>query len=100
MRPLQPCGSSWTRCCCCSTAQTSIWSVCPSWPVCSSGSRSYAISECPLKDKYSNELRREWYARLGGCTALRFIIEHYPTSFVRHHALIFLNAFLEVSLSQ
>uniref|UniRef100_A0A915D3U7 PI3K/PI4K catalytic domain-containing protein n=1 Tax=Ditylenchus dipsaci TaxID=166011 RepID=A0A915D3U7_9BILA len=41
--------------------------------------------------------RREYYTRLGGCTALRFIIENYPTSFVRKQAAVFLNAFLEIT---
>lgn len=40
---------------------------------------------------------REWYSRLGGCTALRFIIENYPSFFVRKHASQFLTAFIEVS---
>jgi hypothetical protein len=40
--------------------------------------------------------RREWFARLGGCTALRLIIEHYPKKFVEANALKFLDACIEV----
>jgi transformation/transcription domain-associated protein len=41
--------------------------------------------------------RREWYARLGGCTALKLIVQHYPPVFVRQNAATFLNAFLEIT---
>lgn len=41
--------------------------------------------------------RREWYARLGGCTALKLIVQHYPPVFVRQNAASFLNAFLEIT---
>lgn len=40
--------------------------------------------------------RREWYTRMGGCTAIRFFIENYPKIFLQKNSMKFLNACLEV----
>ncbi|KAI6180608.1 FAT domain-containing protein [Aphelenchoides besseyi] len=37
--------------------------------------------------------RRDWYAKLGGCTALRFFMEDFPSEFVIDNVQIFINAF-------
>lgn len=42
------------------------------------------------------KLRKEWYARIGGCTALRFMNDNYPAFFIKKHAAIILDSFIEV----
>jgi hypothetical protein len=40
--------------------------------------------------------RREWFARLGGCTAMRLIIEYYPQNFIKENAVKFFDGCIEV----
>jgi transformation/transcription domain-associated protein len=40
--------------------------------------------------------RREWFAKLGGCTALRFFIDNFPREFVIRNIEMFMNAFFMV----
>jgi transformation/transcription domain-associated protein len=42
--------------------------------------------------------RRDWYAKLGGCTALRFFVDNFTREFVIRHSELFLNALFTVSI--
>ena len=44
--------------------------------------------------------RREWFARLGGCTAMRLIIEIYPPCFVKRNMLTFLDGCIHVRVGK
>lgn len=42
--------------------------------------------------------RRDWYSKLGGCTAFRFFIDNFTREFVIKNSQLFLEVFFTVSL--
>lgn len=50
-----------------------------------------------LQRVYHLTCRRNWFAKLGGCTALRFFVDNFEKDFVIKNTELFMNAFFGVS---